>query len=138
MKLKGLGFAVVVLSMGCAGSQAATSAPEPGPEADAAAPAERAAVSKAMELYAAEDYEAAADAFADAYGEEPDTSLLFARAQSLRLAGQCDEARVLYDQFLAGSTDPTYHNAIQQLVDDCAEPSTPDGNGDSDTQVAAR
>ncbi len=87
-----------------------------------------------MQLYAAEDYDAAADAFEDAYAEDPDDSLLFAQAQSLRLSGQCDQARVLYEQFLATATDPTYHNAVQQLTDDCDTPTAEV----ADTQLATR
>jgi len=137
MKLKGLGFSLL-FAVGCAGApEAASTAPsEPAAEPAQAQTTERESVSRALELYAAEDYDAAAVAFGEAYAEDPDASLLFARAQSLRLAGQCAEARVLYDQFLASSTDPTQRNAVQQLADDCATPgatAAPD-----DTQVAAR
>lgn len=137
MKLKRLGLAGVFL-VGCAGSSATpTQAPAEAVEPEAhtvAAVPEREAVAHAMALYAAKDYDAAASAFETAYAETPDDSLLLARAQSLRLSGQCDQARVLYDAFLATATDPTYHNALQQIADDCDAP-TPDGG---DTQVAAR
>lgn len=137
MNLKRVGVSLFFV-VGCAGApEAASTVPtEPAAESGQAEAAERESVSRALELYAAEDYDAAATAFAEAYAEDPDASLLFARAQSLRLAGQCAEARVLYDQFLAGSTDPTQRNAVQQLADDCAAPgATPAAD---DTQVAAR
>lgn len=84
-------------------------------------------VTVAMRAYSAKDYAAAADAFGRAYANDPDDSLLFARAQSLRLAGDCDQAVMLYDVFMTQTDDPTYRNAVAQLVDDCTPP-----------QVAAR
>ena len=127
MKLKGLGFSLLVCLVGCAGARTSSTSPEATaattqPQAEAS---ERAAVNEALDLYAAEQYDAAADAFQRAYAEDPDNSLLFARAQSLRLAGQCDQARVLYEQYLASATDPTEHNAVQTLIDGCKPPSSP-------------
>ena len=137
MKLKGLGVSLFFV-VGCAGApEAATTVPtEPAAEPEQAQTTERESVSRALELYAAEDYDAAAAAFGEAYAEDPDASLLFARAQSLRLAGQCGQARVLYEQFLASTTDPTQRNAVQQLADDCRTPGA--APAADDTQVATR
>lgn len=112
--------------------------PEPSGIATEAAPAttdaERADVADAVRLHEAGQYEEAADAFARAHAEGPDATLVLSQAESLRLAGRCGEARVLYEQFLLMSADPTYRNAVQQLADDCVS-SNP---GESDSQVAQR
>lgn len=76
-------------------------------------------VDRALRSYAAEDYETAAEAFADAYAIEASPALLFAQAQALRLAGDCRRALPLYQRFLAYESDPTYVNAIAPLIDEC-------------------
>ncbi|MBL4687410.1 MAG: tetratricopeptide repeat protein [Nannocystaceae bacterium] len=137
MKLKGLG-AALVLVVGCAGSVSTPETAPPEAAAPAASPvaasAQSQTVARGMQLYATENYAAAAAAFENAYAQRPDQSLLLARAQSLRLSGDCDEARAVYAQFLASATDPTYHNAVQQFADDC---DVADAKA-SDTHLATR
>lgn len=133
MKLKGLG-AALVLVVGCAGSVSTPgTAPSEG-VAPVTASAQSETVAQGMQLYAAKDYDAAATAFESAYAQQPDPSLLLARAQSLRLSGDCDQARAVYARFLADATDPTYHNAIQQFANTC---DVADAKA-SDTHLATR
>ena len=142
MKLAGVALLFIVGAVGCAtnpGPDASPVTPEPSGVAESAAPTEangdsNEAVADAVRLHEAGQYEEAADAFARAHAEGPDATLVLSQAESLRLAGRCGEARVLYEQFLLMSADPTYRNAVQQLADDCvsSQPS------DADSQVAQR
>jgi tetratricopeptide (TPR) repeat protein len=59
---------------------------------------------KGRAAYGAENYEKADEWFAKAYEIEPTPELLYARAQSKRLGGHCEEAVPLYSEFL--STNP--------------------------------
>ena len=54
--------------------------------------------------YEAEDFDKADELFEKAYEIEPTPELLYARAQSKRLGGHCDQAVPLYSEFL--STNP--------------------------------
>ena len=94
--------------------------------APAAAPAEPATATAnelnvAFELYQEAKYHEAASAFAKAYEESGDSSALAGQARSLQMAGECREAAVIYDQFLALEPDPTYNNAVRSMLEHCTE-----------------
>jgi tetratricopeptide (TPR) repeat protein len=92
------------------------------PDAPAPAFAERnenPALQQALQLYARKDYAAAAEAFESAYAADGSASLLLARAQALRLAGDCDGALEAYELFLRAESDPTYTNAVRPLIEQC-------------------
>ena len=106
-----LGF--VLICSACATATPATPvAAEPGAKTE---------LDVAFELYQAERYNEAADAFARAYEHSGDSSALAGQAQSLQQAGQCHEAEVLYERFLELEPDPTYNNAIRSMVERCTE-----------------
>lgn len=130
MKLSVFGCGVL-LSVGCASSPRATAA---APEAVATPTAVTAdapppiatqpsdpMLERAMALYAAHDYRAAAEAFQAAYARESSPSLLLAQAQALRLSGNCDAALPLYERFLDAQTDPTYTNAVRPMMEACLD-----------------
>jgi tetratricopeptide (TPR) repeat protein len=104
---------LVVFASACASAQpdAPAGLSEPG--------AKQTELGVAFELYQAERYKEAADAFARAYQQSGDTSALAGQAQSLQQAGQCHEAAVLYERFLELEPDPTYNNAIRSMLDRC-------------------
>lgn len=131
MKLSAAGFCTFLL-VGCASSSARpVESPEPTPasvatasEHDApsiAAHATNPALDRALALYAAQDYRAAAEAFQAAYASEDSPSLVLAQAQALRLAGDCEAALPLYERFLASQTDPTYTNAVRPMMEACLD-----------------
>lgn len=101
----------VVFSMACASAQpVATGEPTR---------VEQTELDVAFELYQAERYKEAADAFARAYEQNGDASAIAGQAQSLQRAGECHEAAVLYERFLEIELDPTYDNAIRSMIDRC-------------------
>jgi tetratricopeptide (TPR) repeat protein len=55
---------------------------------------------KGQAHYAVGEYEAAAEAYQNAYKLKPDPALLFNAAQSLRLGGKLDRALILYRNYL--------------------------------------
>ncbi len=59
-----------------------------------------------VEFFYAEDFDAAAKAFADAYAIEPAAFLLYSWAQAERYAQRCDKAIRLFERFLA-TTPPS-------------------------------
>jgi tetratricopeptide (TPR) repeat protein len=131
MKLSVAGFCTLLL-VGCASPGARTIAsPEPSasPAAtvrDDAAPsiaahATNPALERALALYAARDYRAAAEAFQAAYRTEDSPSLVLAQAQALRLAGDCPAALPLYERFLESQSDPTYTNAVRPMMESCLD-----------------
>lgn len=74
--------------------------PETGPPpVDPASIAEP--VLRAEAYFQQQQYAEAAQAFAEAYEQDPKVSFLYARAQAERLAGRCDVAVQYYDRFLA-------------------------------------
>jgi hypothetical protein len=119
------------LSLACATSPGAVAAPHDTASAHPPASDEGSApittqpsdpmLERAMALYAAHDYRAAADAFEAAYTREASPSLLLARAQALRLSGNCDAALPLYERFLEAQTDPTYTNAVRPIMATCLD-----------------
>lgn len=77
------------------------------------------------EAYARERYDEASTAFAKSYAMDPNTDVLFAWAQSERLAGNCEEANRLYDRFL--DTDPSkqQREAALLLKSECTPAAPP-------------
>ena len=128
MKLSAFGCGALFL-VGCASSPGpATAPPEPTSQPTAhdtpapiAAQPSNPMLERAMALYAAHDYRAAAEAFQAAYAREASPSLLLAQAQALRLSGNCDAALPLYDRFLEAQTDPTYTNAVRPMMEACLD-----------------
>src|SRR5688572_3171688 len=59
------------------------------------------AVQRAEEAFQAGRYADAAEAFGEAYAEEPDPKFVYAQAQAERLGGDCAHAIEHYDRFLA-------------------------------------
>ncbi|HET6585379.1 MAG TPA: hypothetical protein VFG69_18100 [Nannocystaceae bacterium] len=83
-----------------------TAAPAPDSASEAPqAPIDPATISdpvlRAEAYFQRQKYAEAAEAFADAYEQNPKIGFLYARAQAERLAGRCDVAVQFYDRFLA-------------------------------------
>ncbi len=74
-----------------------------------------------LELYKDEDYDAAADEFAEAYqlSERPD--ILFAWAQAARMAGRCQLAAKLYERFIETSDHPEDARAARRARGLCQD-----------------
>jgi tetratricopeptide (TPR) repeat protein len=90
------------------------------PTADAEVPgAKQTELDLAFELYQAEQYNQAADAFKRAYEQSGDSSALAGQASSLQRAGDCHEAAIVYERFLELELDPTYNNAIRTIIERC-------------------
>lgn len=53
-----------------------------------------------LRYYETQQYEKAADAFRQAYVENPKPEVLYALAQALRMAGNCEDAKQAYQAFL--------------------------------------
>ena len=90
-------------------------------------------VERAEAAYMAEKWSEAAEAVGEAYALDPNPLYLYAQAQASRQAGQCEEALVLYDRFLA--TDPPAEAAqeakinrarCEASVEDAPPPVAPD------------
>lgn len=130
MKLSTFGCTALLL-VGCASSPGVVAAPHDTASSPTAAADETPApiatqptdpmLERAMALYAAHDYRAAAEAFQAAYARETSPSLLLAQAQALRLSGNCDDALPLYERFLETQTDPTYTNAVRPMMEACLD-----------------
>ncbi|PRQ05844.1 hypothetical protein ENSA5_01640 [Enhygromyxa salina] len=75
----------------------------------------RAHFEAAAELYAREDYAAAASEFAIAYALDPQVDTLFAWAQAERLAEHYTEALKLYERLLEGELSASQREAVQTL-----------------------
>jgi tetratricopeptide (TPR) repeat protein len=91
--------------------------------ADEITPKARVFADRGRELHAQGNYAAAIDAFKEAYVISPAPALLFNLAQSYRLEGACDDARIMYRRYLASDPPPEGREiAEQQLVnvDRCA------------------
>jgi hypothetical protein len=80
---------------------------------------ERSPVARGLAAYVEENDLDAASAFEQAYSLAREPSLLLARAQALRLAGACEEAKPLYEAFLREAPAPTYGTAVRKLADQC-------------------
>src|SRR5262245_6980140 len=89
-----------LLAMAAVVSCATSAYAQPASHADSAARA-----------YAEADYRKAADEYALAYAEHPNSDLLYSWAQAERLAGACAKARELYQRFLGGNP-PAAHAAL--------------------------
>ena len=74
--------------------------------ADDITPKARVFAERGRELHAAGNYAAAIDAFKEAYVISPAPALLFNLAQAYRLAGDCDDARIMYRRYLASDPPP--------------------------------
>jgi tetratricopeptide (TPR) repeat protein len=128
MKLSSLVLGLAVMVMGCAAKQAptTTSASPPGTatyapvaSASSAEGHELSKLDQAVRLYQQHEYEQAALAFEEAYALEQEPSLLLAQAQALRLAGDCEQAKPLYEAFLREAPSPTYASWVHQVASDC-------------------
>jgi hypothetical protein len=78
-------------------------------------------IAKAEAAFGAKDYDVASRAFADAYALEPVPKYLFARAQAERLAGRCNVAVPLYEQFLASAPSKAEVERARQARARCLE-----------------
>jgi hypothetical protein len=76
---------------------------------------------RGVKAYKAADYRAAAQAFKESYGVEPDAETLFAWAQADRQLGRCAEAINHYDQLLARSLPDANRSAVEQARAECAD-----------------
>ncbi len=110
---------VVMLGAGCASGTAAAP-PATAASVEAAPPAAKnTELDEALALYEAERFDEAAKAFARAYEGDASSAALAGQAQSLQMAGDCVGAAVVFERFLEVEPDPTYTNAVQNMMDDC-------------------
>jgi tetratricopeptide (TPR) repeat protein len=91
-------------------------------EPPSARPAARPFVDAGTAAYGAGDYEAAAREFEAAYQIDPQPAMLYAWAQSLRLAGRCPEAIAVYQRYLATDPNAAQTAAAQHGLSLCERP----------------
>lgn len=75
---------------------------------------------EAAELVRERRFDDARTLLEDAYNRSPDPALLFSRAQVERIAGNCDAARELFEEFAAQSA-PKDAKLARQLGEQCEE-----------------
>lgn len=78
-------------------------------------------LARGLELYGRKHYTEAIAEFRAGYALDADLRLLYALAQSLRLAGRCDEATALYLRFLESTPTPAQEAAARANLDRCRE-----------------
>lgn len=88
-------------------------------------PAAKALDESGLERFRQRDYAAASRDFEAAYSADPQPQLLYAWAQSERLAGRCSRARELFSRFLAYPVSDAQASAAHDLMAECAEPDEP-------------
>jgi len=96
----------------------ARSSPPPG-TASPMRPEAGAHYQRGLDLYAAQDYGAAVEELQKGFAIDPRREFLFAQAQALRLAGDCEKAIILYQAFIASDPTPVQMQAARLGLDRC-------------------
>lgn len=116
-----VGFAGFV-GLAAFGAKPAAAAPPPTPEALQRA---RTLAEQGRVLHDRGEYRRAVDAYQEAYVLAPSPALLFNLGQAYRLGGDCDNATLMYRNFLR-SNPPTQHRQVASAhlatVERCASP----------------
>lgn len=84
-------------------------------------PKAKAHLDRGLELYAQKDYAAAIAELEKGYAIDPQPELLYARAQAERLGGQCEQAIVHYEAFLATKPEPEREAAARANLAKCKD-----------------
>lgn len=111
--------------LGCAsGARESTQAPEQtvaeASGTQAAAKTQSAShLEDGLRLYSEAQYREAAAAFERAYQNGGSSPALFAAGQSLQKAGDCAAALEVYERLLEEEPDPTYANAVREMIAAC-------------------
>lgn len=123
--MRGASFTVGVLVLAlsaCAGQQERAQSPRSPAAQSAAATAKTdsaAHLEDGLRLYAEARYTEAAAAFERAYQKGGSSPALFAEGQSLQKAGDCAAALEVYERLLEVEPDPTYANAVREMMAQC-------------------
>ncbi|MEM9196152.1 MAG: tetratricopeptide repeat protein [Myxococcota bacterium] len=117
-----LGLVVGMTLGGCA--TAGPTAPEHRVGNDLAPPpasktASASDLEEGLRLYSQKRYAEAAEAFEAAYKRGGSAPALFAKGQSLQMAGDCARAMEAFEQLLAVEPDPTYARVVRELMETC-------------------
>jgi hypothetical protein len=87
---------------------------------------------RGLDLYASRDYGAAVEELQKGFAIDPRREFLFAEAQALRLAGDCEKAIVLYQSFMASNPTPVQMQAARLGLDRCGPERTRSARLDRD------
>ena len=74
---------------------------------------------RGLELYGDGKYDEAAIEFEAAYGKKKDPTILFAWAQAVRNAGDCERAIEMYDDVLSAKLKKTQRKAVRKARTEC-------------------
>lgn len=124
MRAAFVGIGISFVMLGCAsGAQETTQAPEQTVMASGTQAATKTTSASDLEdglrLYGEAQYREAAAAFERAYQNGGSSPALFAAGQSLQQAGDCAAALEVYERLLEEEPDPTYANAVREMIAAC-------------------